>query len=108
MKDYPFMPAIVGGDFNTVYQENHTLLTTFEKNVNLAYGAEIAVEKPTLNVTTLAGEGNYTQLGGSIIDYIFVSKGKITVQKYEHLDNKIGGRYPSDHLPVLANITIYG
>ena len=108
MKDYPFMPAIVGGDFNTVYQENHTLLTTFEKNANLAYGAEIADVKPTLNASTLAGEGNYTDLGGAVIDYIFVSKSKITVQKYEHLANKIGGGYPSDHLPVLANITIYG
>ena len=110
MKDYPLLPAVVGGDFNTKYDASNksTTITTFEKNANLAYGAEIADEKPTLNVSTLAGEGNYTELGGAVIDYIFVSKGKITVQKYEHLDNKIGSRYPSDHLPVLANITIYG
>lgn len=110
MKDYPLLPAVVGGDFNTKYDASNksTTITTLEKNANLAYGAEIADVKPTLNVSTLAGEGNYTELGGAVIDYIFVSKGKITVQKYEHLDNKIGGIYPSDHLPVLANITIYG
>ena len=110
MKDYPLLPVVVGGDFNTKYDASNisTTITTFEKNANLAYGAEIADEKPTLNVSTLAGEGNYAELGGAVIDYIFVSKSKITVQKYEHLDNKIGGRYPSDHLPVLANITIYG
>ena len=110
IKDYPLLPVVVGGDFNTKYDASNksTTITTFEKNANLAYGAEIADVKPTLNVSTLAGEGNYTELGGAVIDYIFVSKSKITVQKYEHLDNKIGGRYPSDHLPVLAHITIYG
>ena len=109
MGEYPLLPVVVCGDFNT--DPSTTPVTTFKKNANVEYGADIAeaeLTELTKTVSTLNGEGQYVELGNKVIDYIFVSKSKITVQKYEHLDNKIGGRYPSDHLPVLANITIYG
>ncbi|HNU60250.1 MAG TPA: hypothetical protein PKI08_09915 [Aquaticitalea sp.] len=35
------------------------------------------------------------------IDYIFVSKGKITIDKYAVLSDNIDLKYPSDHLPIL-------
>jgi len=38
------------------------------------------------------------------IDYIFVSKGNIDVEKYAVLSNSKDLRYPSDHLPVYAEI----
>jgi endonuclease/exonuclease/phosphatase family metal-dependent hydrolase len=39
------------------------------------------------------------------IDYIFVSEG-ITVRKYAILSDTKDNRYPSDHLPVVAEITM--
>ena len=31
----------------------------------------------------------------------------ISVARYEIMDNKVGNAYPSDHLPVMADITVY-
>lgn len=40
------------------------------------------------------------------IDYIFVSKSKIKVQKYGVLNNSFNLRYPSDHFPVYVEVKI--
>ena len=58
-----------------------------------------------------AGSGvseDYTITGNTIIDYIFVSDQSIDVRYYEIWDNKINGKYPSDHIPVWAELTIQG
>jgi endonuclease/exonuclease/phosphatase family metal-dependent hydrolase len=39
------------------------------------------------------------------IDYIFINKG-VTVQRHGHLTDSFGLFYPSDHLPVLAEVRI--
>ena len=41
-----------------------------------------------------------------IKDIVFVSENSISVQKYEIWDNKMGGTYPSDHLPVWVELTV--
>ena len=38
------------------------------------------------------------------IDYIFVSKGDITVKKYAVLSDSKDFKYPSDHLPVFVEV----
>ena len=43
---------------------------------------------------------------GSVLDYLFVTGDSIAVNKYEQVDNIINGQYPSDHLPVYAEISI--
>ena len=40
-----------------------------------------------------------------IMDYIFVSDG-INVFRHEHILNPAFGEYPSDHLPVFAEIQL--
>ena len=41
------------------------------------------------------------------IDYIFVSK-HFTVSKYAALSDTLEQRYPSDHLPVVADVEMKG
>lgn len=40
------------------------------------------------------------------IDYIFISKGNVEVLKYAVLSDSKDCRYPSDHLPVYAEIIL--
>ena len=42
---------------------------------------------------------------GSRIDYIFV-KHKVSVLSYATLSDSWSGRFPSDHLPVIAEVNI--
>lgn len=39
------------------------------------------------------------------IDYIFVSE-QIEVHRYATLTDRFNGRYPSDHLPVVARVAL--
>ena len=50
---------------------------------------------------------SFDAITGGVLDYFFVTKDTVTVNKYEAVDNKINGEYPSDHIPVRIDAVIY-
>ena len=103
VKKYPFMPIIVGGDFNE--GPTSAVIGGMSTNTRLKYCMSIA--DTSININSTDTDSTFTSItGGVVFDYLFVTADCITVQKYEQWDNKINGKYPSDHLPVYAEITI--
>ena len=101
VSEYLFLPILVAGDFNE--KPTSGALTSMTASSRLTYGAGIAT---SATVTGTSVGSDYVTLYNNTIDCIFVTDDCITVQKYETWDNKINGKYPSDHLPVCADITI--
>ena len=103
-ENYPFYPLIVCGDFNTGAETSP--IQTLLSQTKLKPAQNIADEKTMTNGSGVSED--YTTTGQTIIDFIFVSYQNISVQYYELWDNKINGKYPSDHIPVWAELTIQG
>ena len=98
------LPVICGGDFNAIPKEEPiSILTT---GGNLRYALNLAKEK-TQTAGTMVSE-DYTTLGTRVYDYIFVLQSRVSVQEYKMIDNQdANGKYPSDHIPVSAKVTVY-
>jgi endonuclease/exonuclease/phosphatase family metal-dependent hydrolase len=96
------LPVILMGDFNTTPE---TALITYLK-LKMNDAKDISISKPFGPVGTFNGF-KYDKPVTQKIDYIFVSKSsKITVNKFAVLSNADDLRYPSDHLPVYAEIVM--
>ena len=100
---YPFIPIIIGGDFNE--GPTSAVIGGMSRNTRFRYCMDVADTAVNINSTDVNSSFD-AKSDGTIFDYLFVSADCITVQKYEQWDNKIGGKYPSDHLPVYAEITV--
>lgn len=122
LERFSLYPIIIGGDFNAKpTSKSISLLTTKTRYADATKVAEEVIytlpdneTHPTLcRVKKLGVDDNtvppYTELNPSAqqIDYFFVTKDSITVQKFEEWDNKVNGKYPSDHIPVWAELTIF-
>ena len=96
------LPTIVTGDFNTTPDtEPYRILTTSDSGLRDAFGA---TEYPHYGPTsTWSGFEGVTS--DRRIDYVFVSDG-VDVLRHGILSETVNGRFPSDHLPVLAEITL--
>lgn len=96
-------PAILTGDFNCVpTDEPYRILTA--KGSGLAdalFLSEIPHHGP---LSTWSGF-QFPGMPGRRIDYIFVNN-KVEVRKHAILSDCWSGRFPSDHLPVLAEIRL--
>ncbi len=93
-------PVICVGDFNTTSETEP--IATMQDALRDAYKVSAAPSYGPL------GTYNGFQFNLPLtrrIDYIFVSR-NIKVLRYAALSDSIDGRYPSDHLPVLARIEI--
>jgi endonuclease/exonuclease/phosphatase family metal-dependent hydrolase len=101
--NYLFMPVIIGGDFNE--QPSSGVIATITNGTRFKYCMTVADKKVDLG-TTKKVTSNFTPCGNSILDYIFVTTDCINVDLYEQYDNKIDGKYSSDHLPVYTELTI--
>ena len=121
LEKFSLYPIIIGGDFNAKPDSKAIgLLTSGTRYVNTTSIADEVIytepaSHPTLcRVKKIGEDGNtippYTEINPNAnqIDYFFVTKDSITVQKFEEWDNKVNGKYPSDHIPVCAEITIFG
>jgi endonuclease/exonuclease/phosphatase family metal-dependent hydrolase len=100
----PDLPILLTGDFNTSPNSTpHQILTTEGSFVDLWEAAETRIneELGTFN-------GFHDPTGGGAehrIDWI-LSKGNVTAKIIEILDYQKNGQYPSDHYPVIAEVTL--
>jgi endonuclease/exonuclease/phosphatase family metal-dependent hydrolase len=97
-------PAIVTGDFNFKSDfGGYKILTEGRKNYLFDTQKIAKVDSSGSNIT-------YNRFGqfleeGNKIDYIFI-KNNIEVDKHKIIMDTFDGRYPSDHMPVLAVLRI--
>ena len=97
------MPIVIGGDFNE--GPASSVIGGMSRNTRFRYCMDVADTKVNINSTDV--NSNYDAISdGVIFDYLFVSADCVSVKKYEQWDNKISGKYPSDHLPVYAELTV--
>lgn len=93
------LPVVVTGDFNVPpTSEAYATMTSLLVDSKLVSEAEPHGPEGTFGGFTV-------KLGdtGDRIDYVFVAEG-IRVLRYAALSDQWDGRYPSDHLPVMAEI----
>ena len=106
-KKYSKMPIVLVGDFNSVVESNTIGLLEDVKRLDRA--AKVAEQKGDTWGTCTGS--NETERLKYVFDHIFVTSDRITTSYYTTLNeeskNLDNGRYLSDHLPVIANITIY-
>ena len=90
------------GDFNSQPEENRIL--ELKKIMNDS--RELSIEKPFGPIGTF-NNFQYNEPVTKRIDYIFLSKNNgFTIQKYAVLTDSKNLRFPSDHFPVLIEISI--
>jgi endonuclease/exonuclease/phosphatase family metal-dependent hydrolase len=97
-------PAVITGDLNfTPDSKGYKILTGGRRNYLFDTQKLAEVDSSGLNIT-FNGFGESLN-NGNKIDYIFI-KNEIEVKKHLIISDTINGRYPSDHMPVLAEIRI--
>ncbi|WP_299550535.1 endonuclease/exonuclease/phosphatase family protein [Seonamhaeicola sp.] len=95
------LPVVLMGDFNLEPEtENIKQLYTYFND-----SKSISKDKPFGPIGTYNGF-HFDRPVSRRIDYILTSKDNVQVNKYAVLSNPKNGRYPSDHFPVYAEITI--
>lgn len=97
---YSSLPIIIGGDCNTTSVTDLSPLLNNTRFINSSAVAEVKIESGTWVGSSFA------EISGGVLDYFFITTDSITVDKYEAVDNKINGKYPSDHIPVKINAVI--
>ena len=101
------LPVIVLGDFNTLSTKSNGAVSVFlGNNPDFVMTSKVAEKKGDTGETLISQEDFMTRYLGAF-DYIFVSVDNICTKYYTVVNNVIDGKYPSDHLPVLAQIDIY-
>ena len=95
--------ASVVGDFNST-AEPTSISSFLADNARIGMTSEIAEVKGDIGPTLV--EGAFTQRIPYVFDYIFVTKDLVSTRYYSAIDNIKDGKYPSDHLPVVAEIEI--
>lgn len=95
-------PVIFMGDFNTEPTEQRIL----NLKKQMLDSREVSQQKPFGPIGTFNGF-KHNEPVTKRIDYIFISKdGSLKVLKYATLSDSIDLKYPSDHFPVLVEISI--
>ncbi len=96
---HPDLPVVCTGDFNTT--KGGDLYKTITAN-RLADGAAVALS--TDNSATFHAYGDSSK----VIDFCFVSRESVLVDKYFVCDEKINGDFASDHHPVMIEYRLIG
>ena len=100
------LPFVLTGDFNTTEDAlPYAALTDDEDETAALFDAYYATQSPPYGPEATFHGFVVTETPGARIDYIFVSE-DVRVLRYGALSDQWLGRYPSDHLPVLADVVI--
>jgi len=107
---YTELPIIVAGDFNDGF--NGPGPKQMKESGIFSNAYDVAAESILDGGTFVSNKDSdngpaYTIRTSSVLDHIFVTKGSVTVQKFEAVDNIMNGKYPSDHLPVQVYVTVW-
>lgn len=98
-------PAVVLGDFNAT-PDSEVYRTMMDSTDTGAALYDVRDRSPLIYGPTYTFEGFEVGSAEPVrIDYIFVTPG-VEVRRTGVLSDQIGGRYPSDHLPVLAEVVL--
>lgn len=96
------LPVVVTGDFNVNDQSRpYQIMVESERLEDARFASQTEHQGPT---TTF---NNWEELRDpeTRIDYIFVTD-DVTVLNHRILDDRYNGRFPSDHLPVVADVML--
>jgi endonuclease/exonuclease/phosphatase family metal-dependent hydrolase len=94
-------PVIFMGDLNGLPEESSIqYLDTAMSNTR-----KVSMESPHGPLDTW-NDFKFTSKLDGCYDYIFIEKGKLTVNKFITITDSYDMKYPSDHLPVMAHIII--
>ncbi|HEY3296515.1 MAG TPA: endonuclease/exonuclease/phosphatase family protein [bacterium] len=102
-------PAVVTGDFNSTDTEApYAALTAKDssKAIHLADALTICESPHHGPLKTFSGFDVHKGLIGDRIDFVFVSDGVRVIRHATLADFKSDERFPSDHLPVIAEIAL--
>lgn len=95
------VPTILTGDFNIdQYNESYAVVN----NSGLLKDCYVLSPIKLANGPSFNSFKMGPTTGSARIDHMFVSK-QFTVNRYAILTNSFNGQYPSDHFPVVANIS---
>jgi endonuclease/exonuclease/phosphatase family metal-dependent hydrolase len=95
------LPFVLMGDFNSQADSNAYLLLSNSYN-----DAKISSQSPAFGPSGTFNNFEFHKPVTLRIDYIFTSKDNIEVLKYAVLSDSKNCKYPSDHLPVYAAISM--
>ncbi|MEZ4828879.1 MAG: endonuclease/exonuclease/phosphatase family protein [Bacteroidia bacterium] len=99
------LPVILTGDFNlTPADSPYSIITQNDPDKNLKDSFFESLTPHHGPVSTWSGF-SFPGEGDKRIDYIFV-RNRVVVLKHATLSDSWSGRYPSDHLPVMAEVLI--
>jgi endonuclease/exonuclease/phosphatase family metal-dependent hydrolase len=100
------VPVIVTGDFNLYpYEESYDILVEQVTPGWVTLIDSLRTVMPTEGADELTRHGFTGNTAGDRVDYIFYSPA-FTATQAEIVHTSYGGRYPSDHYPVTATLTI--
>jgi len=105
-QEYTYLPIVIGGDFNE--KPTSSVIRGMSSGTRFKYCMDVANEKIDIGATKKVNS-KFELLSPEncgVLDYMFVTADSVTVRKYEQFDNIIDGKYPSDHLPVCAEVTV--
>lgn len=98
-------PVVLCGDFNSEPgSEPYQVLTGEGTNAPLRDAREAAQHPPLGPSVTFPGFTDPSS--GSRIDHLFVSDDVAVLQHATRADTREDGRFPSDHLPVMADLDV--
>lgn len=101
LKSKKNVPIIITGDFNATPDDE--IIKYLKSNYFDAFST--SCQKPYGNSGTWNGF-DFNKIPENRIDYIFYDKtSKIKVQKFITIDDFYNFKYPSDHLPIMANFS---
>ncbi len=98
IKEFGSLPSLIMGDFNCE-EGSETYNAVTENFLDAKYQTENTMTSCTYQAFGKALDRN-------CIDYFMISKEGFTVNSYKVLTDTYDGVYPSDHFPIVTNLTL--